>query len=64
MESLRGEIANMQLPEGKTCADCHHFLRFCKSFFGCKPTNTECDWSPSRFVQGVGESMKPQTKAV
>jgi len=40
---------DMQLPAGRTCSDCAHFAR-CAGLFQCKPTNTTCDWSPSRFM--------------
>jgi len=39
---------DMKLPEGKTCADCAHFKR-CRWLIACKPTNTSCDWAPSRY---------------
>jgi len=60
---------DMKLPPGKTCGDCAH-LRRCKALFGCKPTNTECDFSPSRFVArsempiqllDLGARMRPNT---
>lgn len=38
----------MDLPEGKTCADCVHCYR-CTSIFGHIPEDEVCDWSPSRF---------------
>lgn len=47
---------DMKLPEGKTCADCHWFKR-CDWLISCKPTNTECDWSPSRFRLPVAASL-------
>lgn len=37
-----------RLPPGKTCADCRYFKR-CEALFECNPTNTACDWDPSRF---------------
>lgn len=39
---------NMKLPEGKQCSMCADYVR-CEGFFGCKPTNVSCDWSPSHF---------------
>lgn len=39
----------MRLPVGKTCGECGHFTRTCVWLISCKPTNTTCDWSPSRF---------------
>jgi hypothetical protein len=39
---------DMQLPAGKTCADCR-FFSFCVKLFGCDAQNTTCDWAPSRF---------------
>lgn len=38
----------MQLPNGKTCADCAHIER-CMLMFGGKPENTSCDWEPIKF---------------
>lgn len=38
----------MDLPEGKTCADCVHCHRCC-AIFGHIPQDQVCDWSPSRF---------------
>lgn len=38
----------MNLPEGKTCADCVHCQRCCL-MFGHIPADQVCDWSPSRF---------------
>jgi hypothetical protein len=39
----------MNLPEGKTCADCGHCRRCCL-IFGHIPQDEVCDWAPSRFV--------------
>ena len=39
---------DMNLPEGKTCADCVHCRR-CTLMFGHIPEDEVCDWSPSRF---------------
>ena len=39
----------MNLPEGKTCADCAHCYRCC-SIFGHIPAEQVCDWHPSRFT--------------
>ena len=38
----------MDLPEGKTCADCVHCRRCC-TIYGHIPEDEVCDWSPSRF---------------
>lgn len=40
---------SMKLPAGKTCADCRWFAK-CKWLISCPPTNTTCDWAPSRFA--------------
>jgi hypothetical protein len=40
----------MNLPEGKTCADCVHCYR-CTTMFGHIPEDEVCDWHPSRFQQ-------------
>jgi len=39
---------DMDLPDGKTCADCFHCRR-CVLMFGHIPADEVCDWSPSRF---------------
>jgi len=44
---------SMLLPLGKTCADCHHFKRTCEWLISCDPTNSWCDWAPSRFYPCV-----------
>ncbi len=36
------------LPDGLTCGDCQH-IRRCMAMFGHEPTDTYCDWAPSRF---------------
>jgi hypothetical protein len=51
---------DMELPEGKMCADCAHFKR-CEWLISCKPTNTECDWSPSRFQPKATPPPAPHT---
>jgi len=40
---------DMELPEGKTCGDCIHWIR-CNGLFMCKPEEVVCDFAPSRFV--------------
>jgi hypothetical protein len=42
------EDKEMDLPEGKTCADCAHIRRCC-AMFGHIPEDEVCDWHPSRF---------------
>lgn len=42
------EDREMNLPEGKTCADCVQCRRCC-AMFGHIPTDEVCDWHPSRF---------------
>jgi hypothetical protein len=44
----RGRGDDMDLSEGKTCADCVHCRRCCL-MFGHIPADEVCDWSPSRF---------------
>ena len=39
----------MNLPDGKTCADCYHFKRTCEWLISCPPTRIRCDWYPIRF---------------
>ena len=40
----------MQLPEGKTCADCAHIDQ-CMMMFHGKPESTMCGWEPVRFKE-------------
>lgn len=44
---------DMDLPKGKTCADCVHCRR-CTAMFGHTPADESCDWSPSRFLAAEG----------
>jgi hypothetical protein len=47
----------MNLPDGKTCADCVHCRR-CTLMFGHIPEDEVCDWAPSRFFPKPVESQK------
>lgn len=49
-EPYKRQGNDMDLPEGKTCADCVHCRR-CFGIFGHIPEDQACDWSPSRFRQ-------------
>ncbi len=40
---------NMLLMDGKTCSDCIRCEKCC-TLFGSKPTNTSCEWYPSRVI--------------
>lgn len=42
-----------KLPPGKTCHDCVHFKPKCSWLIQAKPSNTVCDWSPSRLIPKV-----------
>lgn len=44
----------MDLPSGRTCADCVHCRRCC-TMFGHIPEDESCDWSPSRFRLDTGK---------
>lgn len=44
---------DMDLPKGKTCADCVHCRR-CTAMFGHTPADESYDWSPSRFRAAEG----------
>ncbi|PKH21435.1 hypothetical protein CIG19_16685 [Enterobacterales bacterium CwR94] len=48
MKRVENDEDEMNLPTGKTCADCVHCRR-CTTMFGHIPTDEVCDWSPSRF---------------
>lgn len=48
MPSERDYDAEMKLPDGKTCRDCRSYSS-CLALFSCPPTNTSCDWHPSKF---------------
>jgi hypothetical protein len=47
-EPMRRDGSGMDLPPGKTCADCTHFRR-CNLMFGHIAADESCDWLPSRF---------------
>jgi len=51
-------LKTMALPQGKTCADCHH-ARFCASFLGdsFKPSSDQCDWYPIRFLPKLAPTV-------
>lgn len=40
----------MDLPDGKTCANCAHAER-CIEMFGAAPEKTSCGWEPIRFKE-------------
>ena len=46
------DTSDMDLPEGRQCADCMHIKR-CMWMFDCKPESTKCDFAPSRFRDAV-----------
>ncbi len=51
MTTIKHIIANasdMDLPEGKTCADCVHVEK-CVTMFGAKAENKYCGFEPIRF---------------
>jgi hypothetical protein len=50
---------DMNLPDGKTCADCTHCRR-CTLMFGHIPEDEVCDWSPSRFFEPIRTTEPPQ----
>lgn len=52
----------MQLPEGKTCADCA-FEKQCCAMYGAKPENTWCDFHPVKFVASNKSIIAALTKA-
>lgn len=43
-------FSTMNLPEGKTCADCVHTAR-CVAIFGHIPEDETCDWLPIRYQE-------------
>ncbi|WP_199232091.1 MULTISPECIES: hypothetical protein [unclassified Azospirillum] len=47
------------LPDGVTCGDCRH-IRRCEAMFGHVPTDTYCDWAPSRFRPRSEAAKEPQ----
>lgn len=48
---------DMDLPPGRTCADCTHVER-CRWLISVDETNTHCDWSPSRFRLPIAARAK------
>jgi len=53
----------MNLPEGKSCADCVHCYR-CTKIFGAKPENKQCDFHPIRFYLKPAEPPQAQGSAL
>jgi len=50
-KSGRGGIhVTLDLPEGKTCGDCH-FIAKCAAIFGRIPADQSCDFYPVRFLE-------------
>ncbi len=49
-EPMTRQGNEMDLPVGKTCADCAYCRRCCL-IFGHIPEDQVCDWSPSRFAE-------------
>lgn len=43
-------FGTLNLPDGKTCADCVHTAR-CVAIFGALPTDKRCDFYPVRFLE-------------
>lgn len=59
MRRAKVDTDQMNLPDGKTCADCVHCRR-CTMMFGHIPEDEVCDWSPSRFThRAVSVEVKP-----
>lgn len=54
---------DMKLPEDKMCVDCVNFRR-CHGLFQCNLRNTECDWSPSRFVHKTMSDILSEVEEV
>lgn len=52
----------MQLPPGKTCADCVHVQR-CVVFGFSWPSRTRCDFYPSRYVPLGNHPILPPAAA-
>ena len=46
---------DMVLPPGKTCQNCHFFVR-CHGIYGHIAGDEVCDWSPSRFIERAVEA--------
>jgi len=54
--------AEMELPEGKTCADCRHIKR-CAAFGYSKPESTSCDFWPRRYAERTGDAVSAKADA-
>ena len=53
----------MEIQNGKTCNECIHMER-CRSMFGVKASNKECDFYPVRFKEHIRISeMTPSQQA-
>lgn len=42
-----------ELPEGKTCKNCHWFKK-CQALFGCPKNSKFCDFIPSAYTNNLG----------
>lgn len=47
---LSRHFATMDLPEGKTCNNCH-FVKHCCALYGKHPEDKTCDFFPVRFIE-------------
>lgn len=45
-----GSFATMDLPEGKTCNNCH-FIPHCERMYGKTKADKTCDFFPIRFIE-------------
>ena len=53
-----GSHATLDLPEGKTCGDCH-FIAKCQALFDHIPADKTCDFYPVRFLEAPrGEGLE------
>lgn len=55
-------IGTLSLPEWVTCADCRHCRR-CVLIFGQQATDTECQWTPSKFSPADPQGLLARAQA-
>ena len=55
----RGTFQTMNLPTGKTCADCAYLARPCSTIYGRIAEDESCDWSPVKFLDKRAAVQSP-----
>ena len=58
-----GAIQSADIPDGKTCRDCFHFVH-CHFLIRVTGSEVACDWVPSRFLQSAARIAARKAKEV